>query len=118
MSKRPTLDELSARLGRAQRAELRRRHAPAADVLKDLPALERLGLNQGLFFLRQHWPHIAGEALSRHTTPWGLKDGVLMVRADSPLQLQELTYAAPRIVRIAQDHLGPRAVSSVKAARP
>jgi predicted nucleic acid-binding Zn ribbon protein len=111
------LAELSARLQQAQRRELLSQNVPAAQVLQDIPALQRLGLNHSLLFLRQHWTHIAGEALARHTTPYGLKDGVLTVRADSPLHRQELTYAAPRIVRIAQDHLGPL-VQSVKAARP
>ena len=110
--------ELSARLRRAQREELLAQNMPVAVALQDLPALQRLGLNNALFFLRQHWTHIAGGALAAHTTPWSLKDGVLAVRADSPLHRQELTYASPRIVRIAQDHLGEAAVQSVKAARP
>jgi predicted nucleic acid-binding Zn ribbon protein len=113
-----TRAELSARLRRAQHKELLAQNVPAAEVLRDLPSLKRLGLNTALFFLRQHWTHIAGEALARHTTPWSLKDGVLAVKADSPLQLQELTYAAPRILRIAQDHIGEGAVQSVRAARP
>lgn len=110
--------ELSARLRRAQREDLLRRHVPVSEILKDVPALQRMGLNAGLFFLRRHWTHIAGRALSQHSTPWSLKDGVLSVQVDSALQRQELTYAFPRILRIAQDHLGELAVQSVRAARP
>jgi predicted nucleic acid-binding Zn ribbon protein len=91
---------------------------PVARLLSGVPALQRLGLNTELLFLRGHWNHIAGDALARHTVPWSLKDGVLAVRADSPLYLQELTYAAPRILRIAQDHLGERTITSIKAGRP
>jgi predicted nucleic acid-binding Zn ribbon protein len=114
---RQTRADLSQRLLRAQRRELLEFHVPLAEVLPDLPALRRLGLNSGLFFLRQHWMHIAGEALALHTTPWGLKEGVLTVKADSPLHRQELTYAVPRILRIARDHLGENMVRSVKTAQ-
>jgi predicted nucleic acid-binding Zn ribbon protein len=114
---RPSPAELSRRLHSAQRAELLEQHVPVANILRGLPAMQRLGLNSTLFFLRSHWPLIAGDSLARHTVPWGLKDGVLMVLAESPLQRQELTYAAPRILRIAQDHLGEGMVRSVRAAR-
>lgn len=116
--KRREREELSERLRLAQRRELLAQNAPVAQILKDLPALRRLGLNNELFFLRQHWPHIAGQALARHTAPWSLKDGVLTVKADSPLHRQELTYAVGRIVRVAQDHLGDAAVQSIKATCP
>jgi hypothetical protein len=43
---------------------------------------------------------------------------VLSVKADSPLQRQELAYAAGRILRIAKDHVGEGSVHSVKAAHP
>jgi predicted nucleic acid-binding Zn ribbon protein len=115
---RRTRAELSERLGQARRRELLSRHVPLEEVLPDLPALRRLGLNSALFFLRQHWMHIAGEALALHTTPWSLKEGVLTVKADSPLHRQELTYAVPRILRIAQDHLGAAMVRSVKNTQP
>ncbi len=115
---RRDLAELSERLHRAQKAELLRQNVPASSVLEGLPALERLGLNSALLFLRQHWPQVAGAALALHTLPRSLKEGVLTVQADSPLHRQELTYAAGRIVRIAQDHLGESAVQSLKVHRP
>jgi predicted nucleic acid-binding Zn ribbon protein len=115
---RPRREELSRRLGAAQRGELLARHTPIADLIPQLPAMRRLGLNNALFFLRQHWVHVAGLPLAQHTTPWSLKDGVLTVKADSPLHRQELTYAVQRILRIAKDHLGEDMVRSVKAAQP
>jgi len=114
---RPSHVALSQRLQRAQRAELLAHNVPLARILEDLPVLLRLGLNQPLFFLRTNWRHIAGDALGGNSVPWSLKDGILTVKADSPLHRQELTYAAPRIVRIAQDHLGEGVVVAVKAAR-
>ena len=114
---RESLKLLSERLRRAQDAQLLSQNRPIVDILPQLRSLQRLGLNSGLFFLRQHWPHIAGEALARHSTPASLKDGILKVQVESPLYRQELTYASPRILRIAQDHLGVELVSSVRASR-
>jgi predicted nucleic acid-binding Zn ribbon protein len=113
----PRLEALSQRLSAAREKALLRRHAPAAAVLATLPSFQRLGLNESLFFLRQHWPHFVGDALARHSTPRSLKEGVLSVDVESPLFRQELTYAIPRILRIAQDHLAEGMVRSVKAQR-
>lgn len=113
----PSAQQLSERLAKARREALLSRHVPVGRLLDGLRAFKRLGLNQSLFFLRQHWPEIAGEGLARHSSPRGLKDGVLSVQVDSPLYRQELTYAAGRILRIAQDHLGEDRVRSIKAAR-
>jgi predicted nucleic acid-binding Zn ribbon protein len=110
-------EALSRRLAKARTEALLARNIPVGRLLDSLRAFKRLGLNQSLFFLRQNWVHIAGEALARHSTPHSLKDGVLSVSVDSPLQRQELGYAAGRIVKIAQDHLGADAVRSIKACR-
>ena len=108
---------LSARLQRAREEALLSAHKPVGRLLDSLPAFKRLGLNEALFFLRQHWAQFAGEALAGHSLPRSLKDGVLEVQVDSPLFRQELTYAGPRILRIAQDHLGEDLVRSVKGYR-
>lgn len=111
------LGSLSRRLDQARREALLSQNKPVGRLLDGLRSFQRLGLNQSLFFLRQHWPHIAGESLAAHSTPHSLKDGVLSVRVDSPLMRQELTYASTRILKIAQDHLGAERVQAVKAAR-
>jgi predicted nucleic acid-binding Zn ribbon protein len=110
-------ESLSQRLAQARGEALLARNVPAGRLIDRLRSFQRLGLNQALFFLRQHWPEIAGVALGAHSTPASLKDGVLSIQVDSPLMRQELTYASGRILRIAQDHLGQDAVRSVKAAR-
>lgn len=117
MKRGPDLQALSQRLAKARGEALLSQNVPAGRLLDSLRSFQRLGLNQSLFFLRSHWPHIAGEALALHSTPQSLKDGVLSVSVDSPLMRQELTYASQRILRIAQDHLGAERVQSVKAAR-
>jgi hypothetical protein len=111
------LQDLSQRLARSREQALLKEFVPVSVVLAGLPAFKRLGLNESLFFLRQHWPHFVGDALAKHSVPYGLKDGVLTVQVDSPLFRQELTYAIPRILRIAQDHLAEGMVRSVKAGR-
>lgn len=116
---RPRVDlaALSKRLAKARGDALLSQHVPAGRLLDSLRSFQRLGLSQNLFFLRQHWSHIAGEGLAQHSSPHSLKDGVLTVRVDSPLFRQELTYACGRILRIAEDHLGAGQVRSVKAGR-
>lgn len=111
------LAALSRRLNKARTEALLSQHVPAGRLLDGLRSFQRLGLNQHLFFLRQHWPDIAGPGLAQHSVPQSLKEGVLTVQVDSPLFRQELTYACGRILRIAQDHLGADAVRSVKAGR-
>jgi|GEM_PF-2484012 hypothetical protein len=111
------LEGLSQRLAHAREQALLKRHVPVSVVLAGLPAFKRLGLNESLFFLRQHWNHFVGEALARQCVPQSLKEGVLTVQVDSPLLRQELTYAIPRILRIAQDHLAEGMVRSVKTNR-
>lgn len=110
-------EALSQRLAKARREALLAENVPAGRLVDSLRTFQRLGLNQALFFLRQHWSDIAGTALAAHSTPAALKDGVLSIQVDSPLMRQELTYASGRILRIAQDHLGVDAIRSVKAAR-
>jgi predicted nucleic acid-binding Zn ribbon protein len=110
-------ETLSQRLAKARDEALLAENVPAGRLLDSLRSFQRLGLNQALFFLRQHWSEIAGVALAAHSTPASLKDGVLSIQVDSPLMRQELTYASGRILRIAQDQLGADNVRSVKAAR-
>ena len=114
---RADLTALSKRLAQARERALLAENRTAWSILPELRSMQRLGLNPALFFMRQHWAQFVGESLARHTTPLGLKDGTLKIQADSPLYRQELTYAAPRILRIAQDHLGADQVRFIKASR-
>lgn len=114
-ARQPRLEALSQRLAHARDKALLNQHVPVGVVLASLPAFKRLGLNESLFFLRQHWAHFVGEALARQSVPRSLKEGLLTVDVESPLLRQELTYAIPRILRIAQDHLAEGTVRSVKA---
>jgi hypothetical protein len=84
------------------------------DFMKRSPRLARLGIGDAFFVLAAHWPVFAGPGLGPHTYPVSLKKGELRVRASSSVLRQELTYAAPSILRIAKDHFGEGVVLSVK----
>ncbi len=114
---RTSLKDLSGRLDRLRRRELLGEHQSASEVLAGLPLMRRLGLNEALFFIRSRWPDFVGPALAAHTVPWSLKDGVLRVKADGPLHLQELTYALGRVTRVAQDRFGEDLIRRAEALR-
>lgn len=113
--KGPTLAEL-APLYRAARDRMA---DPAThsiqDTMKRSPKLSRLGLGDAFFVLAAHWPAFIGPTLGNQTYPVSLKRGELRVRVNSPVLRQELTYAAPSLIRVAQDQFGLGVVNSVKA---
>jgi hypothetical protein len=88
---------------------------PIQDFMKRSPKLMRLGLVDAFFVLAAHWPVFAGPVLGSQTYPVSLKKGELRVRVNSPILRQELTYAAPSLLRVAKDHFGEGVVESVKA---
>ena len=85
------------------------------DFMKRSPKLSRLGLGDAFFVLAAHWPAFIGPTLGNQTYPVSLKRGELRVRVNSPVLRQELTYAAPSLIRVAQDQFGLGVVHSVKA---
>jgi hypothetical protein len=85
------------------------------DFMKRSPRLQRLGFGDAFFILAAHWPVFAGPVLGAQTYPVSLKKGELRVRVNSPVLRQELTYAAPSLLRVAKDHFGEGVVLSVKA---
>lgn len=88
---------------------------PLADFMKRSPKMLRLGLGDAFFVLAAHWPAFIGPTLGPVTYPVSLKQGVLRVRVTSPVLRQEMTYAAPSLLRIAQDQFGAGVVTEVKA---
>ncbi len=88
---------------------------PLQDFMKRSPRLQRLGFGDAFFILAAHWPVFAGPVLGAQTYPVSLKKGELRVRVNSPVLRQELTYAAPSLLRVARDHFGEGVVVAVKA---
>ncbi|MDQ3766272.1 MAG: DUF721 domain-containing protein, partial [Actinomycetota bacterium] len=76
---------------------------------------KRLGIESavetGAIF--SHWRHIVGDSVAAHAGPSSLRDGVLRVRADSPVWATEISYLAPEIQRRANDEAGRAVVKEV-----
>ena len=66
----------------------------------------------GTIFKR--WRHIVGDQVAAHARPSSLREGVLRVRADSPVWATEITYLAPEIGRRANEEVGGVVVKEVR----
>lgn len=64
--------------------------------------------------LWKRWPEIVGPDVAAHAEPTSLRDGVLRVRADSPVWAHEIGYLASEIKKRANETLGRPAVAEVK----
>ncbi len=86
--------------------------------LKDVLRTEghRLGIDAavetGAIFSR--WRHIVGDGVAAHAGPTSLREGVLRVRADSPVWATEISYLAPEIQRRANEEVGRTVVQEVR----
>jgi predicted nucleic acid-binding Zn ribbon protein len=80
------------------------------------PVGRRLGLGAaaqtGAIWSR--WPHIVGADVAAHSRPTTLKDGVLVVRVDSPVWASEMTYLAPEMTRRVNDALNGSVVARIE----
>ncbi|MDQ3783442.1 MAG: DUF721 domain-containing protein [Actinomycetota bacterium] len=86
--------------------------------LKDVLRSEgcRLGIEAavetGAIFSR--WRRIVGDGVAAHAGPSSLRDGVLRVRADSPVWATEISYLAPEIKKRVNDEVGRAVVKEVR----
>lgn len=111
----PSLTELNTRYLAIRDRYLDPATQSLQDFMKRSPRLARLGFGDAFFILAAHWPVFAGPVLGAQTYPVSLKKGELRVRVNSPVLRQELTYAAPSLLRVAKDHFGEGVVVAVKA---
>ncbi|CAN5268378.1 hypothetical protein BH20ACT22_BH20ACT22_07340 [soil metagenome] len=76
----------------------------------------RLGIDAavetGAIFSR--WRRIVGDGVAAHAGPSSLREGVLRVRADSPVWATEISYLAPEIQRRANAEVGRAVVKEVR----
>jgi hypothetical protein len=82
-------------------------------------ALERHGLVGGApagatARLWQAWPEVAGAAVCGHVEPTSLREGVLRLRADSPVWATEVGYLADHIMARANQVLKGTMVEEVR----
>ena len=64
--------------------------------------------------LWKRWVDVVGTDVAAHAEPTSLRDGVLRVRADSPVWAHEIGYLTGEIKKRANETLGREAVTEVK----
>lgn len=87
---------------------------PVAELVPKL--MRRLGLEQRLqqSQIYHRWAEIVGEEVARHAQPVGLRQGVLQVRVDHPVWLQELSrYHKALLLQKIQQRFGSRLVREI-----
>lgn len=85
--------------------------------LSDLlgPAAKAFGVEdpRAVSALWRRWAEVVGQDIAAHAEPTSLRDGVLKVRADSPVWATEIGYLAEEIRTAIERELGPGSVRSV-----
>lgn len=76
----------------------------------------RLGIEAAVEIgtLFRRWNHIVGDNVAAHARPSSLREGVLRVRADSPVWATEISYLAPEIARRANEEVDRPVVKEVR----
>lgn len=96
----------------------RRRPEKEPAALRGLlgPAASGYGLDDALSAgtLWKRWIDVVGPDLAAHAEPTSLRDGVLRVRADSPVWAHEIGYLTGEIRKRANETLGREAIAEVK----
>ena len=79
------------------------------------PAAKTFGVEdtRAVAALWRRWEEVVGESIAAHAEPTSLRDGVLKVRADSPVWATEIGYLAEEIRGAIERELGPGSVRSV-----
>ena len=80
------------------------------------PAAAGYGLDDALSAgtLWKRWVEVVGPDVAAHAEPTSLRDGVLRVRADSPVWAHEIGYLTAEIKKRANETLGREAVAEVR----
>ncbi|MBI4746176.1 MAG: DUF721 domain-containing protein [Deltaproteobacteria bacterium] len=80
------------------------------EILGSLPVKERVK-EYGLWKV---WDKLAGEAVSRHCQPDRLKDGILFLKVDSPVWMQQLQFLKSLILEKVNGYMKENAVKDVR----
>ena len=90
------------------------------DIVRVGDVLEGVGARFGLAHagrigrLWRSWREVAGEAVAAHAEPTSLRQGVLRIRADSPLWATEIGYLSEEIKAEVNAFLGDHLVHEVR----
>ncbi len=81
-----------------------------SEILGNLPVKERVK-EYGLWKV---WDKLAGEAVSRHCQPERLKDGILFLKVDSPVWMQQLQFLKSLIIEKVNGFMRENTVKDVR----
>lgn len=68
--------------------------------------------------LRSHWDQVAGELIAQHSYVADVRDGVLYIRADSPVWATQLTYLVPQLADAIRERLDGLEVTDIRVTGP
>lgn len=63
--------------------------------------------------LEKAWPQIVGPSVARHTTEIKLQKNVLLLRFDSSIIKQELSFGKEKISKAVNEHFGKNIIQEV-----
>jgi len=86
------------------------------DILQAYVQQHRWGDKLTAVDLKQAWGTIMGEMIHNHTTELELRKKVLIIKLDSSVLRQELSYSKQKIVDKINDHFGRPIVEDVLLA--
>jgi predicted nucleic acid-binding Zn ribbon protein len=88
--------------------------ARVGEVLDGLGVRLGLGRSSDVGIIWKRWDQIVGATIARHAEPSSLRDGLLKIRAESPVWAAELAYLAGEIKSRANQLAGRDAVTDVR----
>jgi len=71
---------------------------------------ERFEENMAIAF----WDMCVGKEVSRHTEPFKVKEGILLVKVDDDVWRNELTYFKHQIIEKLNEKLGKKTIKEIK----
>lgn len=63
--------------------------------------------------LEKEWPNIVGASVAKHTTEISLKKNILLLRFDSSIIKQELSYGKEKIIKAVNDYFQRDVVTEI-----
>ncbi len=84
-----------------------------SDILKELKATTELGRRLEEAEIWEHWKEIAGPELAPHSTPIGVRDGTLVIEAESAVWMHKLSYHKSKILDKSNEYLSEEKLSEL-----
>ncbi|KFI49533.1 DUF721 domain-containing protein [Bifidobacterium biavatii] len=68
--------------------------------------------------LRDHWDQVVGPGIAQHSTVADLRDGVLVIRTESPNWATTLTYMIPQLTATIRERLAGLDIREIRVSGP